>query len=89
MAPELAHLHDASLRAIHHDWAARSVTLEFAAAPAIAEPFEITFAGVARLVVPSQHPWGSSVSVPSAVQARPGHYELVMQSGDTIIIEVD
>ena len=85
MAAPLAHLHDATLRAIHVDWTARTCELEFAGAPSSLSPFSITFREVTAISIPMTTPWGPSASV-LAARSDGGRHLFEMQSGDVVEI---
>lgn len=84
MSLEIHQLHDATLLALHFDWARRECTFEFAGAPSLLEPFIVTFSDVTELVIPATEAWGSSASVLEVLDQGAGRYDFVMQSGDTI-----
>lgn len=83
--------HDATLRSISVDWAAR--TVEFALATVNDGRAAVVARGLVSLVVPYRAPWGSSVSV-LELQGPSRHEEgwsavLVMQTGDEIVVISD
>lgn len=79
-------MHDATLLSIRFDWQERVCSLEFAGAPALPEPFMLTFTNVRELAVSADFPWGPSVSVLEVSEPEAGRYEFMMQSGDAIVI---
>lgn len=79
-------LHDATLVSVRLDWASGACWLEFAGSPDHPGPFHLRFEHVEELAVPKQEPWGRSVSVLEFREVQQGRYEIVMQSGDTLVV---
>ena len=77
-------LHDATLLGLHFEWASGTCRIDLHGAPSHSEPFSITIAGVTRLEIPAEFPWGPSVSVNEFRALKGGGVEIEMQSGDTI-----
>ncbi|WP_325278656.1 hypothetical protein [Tahibacter sp.] len=74
---------------VRFDWAARSCRLDFAGSALRDGAFSITFTRVSELVVPALRPWGPSSAVLEANERDGCRYEIVMQSGDTIVVVAD
>jgi len=85
-------LHDASLRHIDLDWAARTLRIEltvFYKRDADAVLSTLTFSGVRYVSIPRRDPWGPSVFVNTKAFTPPGLYTIEVQSGDMIEIHTD
>ncbi len=84
-------LHDATLRRIELDWAARRVVID-----AVADTGEVRIVAnkVRRLSCPREDPWGPSASILRLRQQTlsgesPARLEIEMQSGDVISIDAE
>ena|ERR1700693_3236016 len=82
-------LHDAVLKELRVDWAARTCLAEMDAfvdgLEKPAQPLRIVWHKVEEVVVPHRDPWGNSVHINSA-REEDGQFMIEMQSGDVIRI---
>lgn len=78
-------LHDATLVAIHFEWA-DGICIMTVRHSQLSD-CALTFIGVSNLTLPRSQPWGRSKSINSACQRCKGQYEIEMQSGDLIKID--
>jgi hypothetical protein len=82
---ENVNFHDATLVAVHVNWADGTCTVEvdhwtFGICV-------LTFSAMSHLTLPRKQDWGRSVSINSFSMPSSGQYEIEMQSGDLIKIE--
>jgi hypothetical protein len=84
----LTGLHDATLASVEFDWRERRCTFLFQGGPGegLQHDFSIVFNDVIKLTIPSERPWGPSLSLLEVDSVDTGRYVLVMQSGDEIWI---
>ncbi len=80
--------HDATLKVISIDWAARSARFEFAICAEKPTTVRMIMTGLQSLCCPHESPWGESSSV-NAIRVTGGvdrgsTLEVEMQSGDAI-----
>jgi hypothetical protein len=81
-------LHDAILKGLRLDWAARTCIVEveaFVVRDQNAQPHEMIFQKVCAVTLPHEDPWGPSVFI-NAVRQEDEVYIIQMQSGDEIRI---
>lgn len=81
-------LHDAVLTNLEIAPSIRVCEFRFRGAPFTGNgrPFVIRFKGVRSVVVPVNHPWGSSSSVLDVQPVNSNGYVFIMQSGDEISV---
>ncbi|MEX8505751.1 hypothetical protein [Leptothrix ochracea] len=84
--PLIAEMHDATLESIKFEWSTRTCVFEFSGSPQFEFPFSITFSGVTQLLVPATLAWGPSASILEIQEPTNGHFQIAMQSGDTITV---
>lgn len=84
----LTGLQDAILVSVGFDWRERRCTFLFQGGPGngLQHDFSIVFNDVTKLTIPSERPWGTSLSLLEVDSVDTGRYVLVMQSGDEIWI---
>ena len=84
----LTGLHDATLLSVEFNWRERRCTFFFQGGPGdgLQDDFTVIFNDVTKLTIPSEQPWGSSLSLLEVDSVDTGRYVLVMQSGDEIWI---
>ena len=78
-------LHDAVLRTVQVDWAARSCVLTLDTSEA--DNCQLIFNGITELAIPRHEPWGPSVSINSLACRGPTRFTIEMQSGDVLGID--
>lgn len=77
-------LHDATLASVHISWnAARCDFQIYRTGEGI---HCLVFEGFTNLELPKAEPWGPSESINNVQEPSPGHFEIELQSGDTIRI---
>jgi hypothetical protein len=85
-ALSLADLHDAILESIAADWATASAVAHLrAVGPEGGRPVTLTWSGVTELQMSRMQPWGPGAAV-LEVRAADGMTEVVLQSGDTLLV---
>jgi len=81
-------LHDAILKELRVDWAARTCIAEveaFVARDQNAQPHKIVWQKVRKITLPHEDPWGPSVFI-NTVREEEDCFVVEMQSGDEIRI---
>lgn len=83
-------LHDAVLREVVVDWAARKCCMRvyaFVKQDESAVPCTLIWGGVKHVDIPIRMPWGPSVHINSQRLTASELYSIEVQSGDMIVIE--
>jgi hypothetical protein len=80
-------LHDMSLLRISLEWKAGLCTLEIDG-PVVPDALgaRLRWSGVTAIEIPRKFPWGPSISILEARGPLDGRYEIIVQSGDTIVV---
>lgn len=77
-------LHDATLREVEVSWAKAECVIRLSTADF--PDCELLFTGISEVIIPKQQPWGPSSSINTLTEQAANHYEIEMQSGDTLRI---
>lgn len=78
-------IHDATVSAVCINWKAARCDIRLL--PVGLPPHMLVFEGFTHIELPRRESWGPSSSVNSSTELKAGHFEIELQSGDTLRIE--